>query len=127
MIRLPAQEGPAHGVDGVHAVVMASRLELRRYRQVPGFLVAALRLRRLFGRSDGAIRLTLAAAPLRRTFFTLSVWSDQALLDRYVRSDEHARVMKRYGRHLVGSTFESWSLGPDAPHPTLAEALDQFR
>lgn len=52
--------------------VMASRLELRRRRDVPSFLAPALRIRRQMLGSPGALGLSFIAKPLRRTFWTLA-------------------------------------------------------
>jgi len=46
---------------------MASRLELRRLRDVPSFLAAALRIRRQMLASPGVLGLSLIARPLHRT------------------------------------------------------------
>ena len=66
-----------------------SRLELTRVRDVPGFLVAALRLRRVVMGAPGAVGMSLRAAPSRRTFWTLSAWRDKEALDAFTRSDYH--------------------------------------
>jgi len=114
-LELPWADGPAAGHHGDH-VVMASRLELRRWRDVPGFLMAALRLRSLFRRSPGAVALSLRAAPGRRTFWTLSAWEDRASLGAYAGHDVHAAVMERFRPLMAGSTFVDWDAsGPDRP------------
>jgi hypothetical protein len=46
-------------------LVQISRLELARKRDVPGFLIAALRIRRIALRTPGAGGLSLRAQPLR--------------------------------------------------------------
>jgi hypothetical protein len=50
---------------------MASRLELQRLRDVPRFLIAALRIRRQMLDSPGAVGLSLIARPLQHAFWTL--------------------------------------------------------
>jgi heme-degrading monooxygenase HmoA len=91
------------------AVVQVSRLELRHLRDVPGFIIAAMRLRRGVLRSDGALGVSLIAQPLRRTFWTLSAWTDSAAIDGFTRSESHRAVMKQYGAKMLGSHFHTRS------------------
>ncbi len=121
---LPWITGPAaHSASDTETVVMASLLELRRLRDVPGFLVAAIRLRRLFASSPGAIRLSLNAIPLRTTFWTLSQWKSQADLEAYARHPTHIDVMRTYSPRMAGSTFTTWTeLGSSAPSWQRAHA-----
>lgn len=106
---------PLPWIDGRSAdtpaavVVMASRLELTRHRDVPAFLLAALRLRRLFRRADGGVGLALLAEPRRRTFWTVSAWDDHASIGAYNRHEVHAAVVERFRPRMAGSTFTTWS------------------
>lgn len=114
---LPWVAGLGAGHDGerhAETIVMASVLELRHLRDVPGFLVAALRLRRLFADSPGAIRLSLAAIPLRTTFWTLSQWESQTDLEAYARHPFHVEVMRTYATRMAGSTFATWTQPGDS-------------
>ena len=63
------------------AVVMASRFELRRLRDVPRFFLDAMRIHRQVRAADGALGVSLVAHPLQREFFTLSAWRDRAAVD----------------------------------------------
>ncbi|MEO1061957.1 MAG: hypothetical protein AAFZ07_11100 [Actinomycetota bacterium] len=123
---VPWIDGPAAdsaNASGAETIVMASVLELRRRRDVPGFLVAALRLRRLFAGSPGAIRLSLTAIPLRTTFWTLSQWQSRAEMEAYVRHPTHVEVMRKYSSRMDGSTFATWTeLGSVVPSWDRAHA-----
>jgi heme-degrading monooxygenase HmoA len=90
------------------AIVQVSRLELRRLRDVPGFVRAAMRLRRDVLRADGALGVSLVARPLRRTFWTLSAWTDERAVAAFTRSDGHRAVMRRYRDRMQGSHFHTW-------------------
>ena len=108
-------------------VVQVSRLELRRARDVPGFLVAALRIRRATLRAPGSNGLSLRAAPLSRTFWTLSSWEDRAGLSAFVRSDEHRAVMERYRDSMAGSRFHTWVVdGATEGPPSWGDALERL-
>ncbi len=93
---------------GAEAIVLGTRLELRSYRHIPGFLRAAMRVRRQVQGSERAFGVSLLAQPLRKTFWTLSAWSDQGALDRFVRTSPHIEVMARYHDRLREASFTTW-------------------
>jgi hypothetical protein len=104
-------------VDAAHDyVVMASRLPLARYRDIPAFLRASLDIRRQLAKSDGLIGYGLEAHFLRRTFWTLSVWRDDDALARFAHADPHNRHVARIRPHMNSSTFVTWAV-PGAQLP----------
>lgn len=115
----PPVHGPAH--PSAPRVVMVSRLELRSLRDVPGFLRAAMRLRRAFRSSAGAVTLRLAASPLAGTFWTWSTWADERGLREYTRSPLHVEVMRSYGPRLRGSAFRTLDPSHDELPATWTE------
>ena len=98
-------EEPTEGV----VVVLGSKLELRSYRHIVGFLRAALRVRRQVRRSPGAVGVSLIAQPLRKTFWTLSAWVDGSSLDAFVGNLPHADVMRRFHDRLTEASFATWN------------------
>ena len=90
-------------------VVLASRLQLRRVRDVPGFLRAALAIRRQVLRSPGAVGVSLLAQPAHRTFWTLSAWTDEEAIGRFVGELPHRATMSRYHDRLAGAEFTTWT------------------
>lgn len=115
-----APKPPPRPLDGA-VTVMASRLELRRLRDVPSFLAAALRIRRQMLGSPGALGLSLIAQPLHRTFWTLSAWQDHAALRAATGREPHVQIMKRFRPLMAGSSFVTWT-ATNMPIP-WAEAL----
>jgi hypothetical protein len=115
----PKSRPPADGP----VTVMASRLELRRLRDVPSFLAGALRIRRQMLASPGALGLSLIARPLHRTFFTLSAWQDQAALSATVGQEPHKQIIKRFQPRMAESSFVTWT----APATALPIAWDEAR
>jgi hypothetical protein len=111
-------------------VVQVSQLELLHLRSVPGFLIAALRLRREVLRTDGALGVSLVAHPLRRTFWTLSSWTDTDAIAGFVRSEAHRAVMVGYRSKMRDSQFHTWSIGDATQRPEWSDAkarLEQLR
>jgi quinol monooxygenase YgiN len=114
--------GAASGV-----LVFGSRLELRSYRHIVGFLRAAMRLRRQVHRAPGALGVSLIAQPLRKTFWTLSAWTDQDAIDGFVRTPAHQDVMRRFNDRLAGTGFVSWTVdAAEVPNPH-SNAKDLWR
>ncbi len=106
---VPSTRGSDLGRTGTSTTVQASVLSLRRYRDVPAFMRAALRLRAAFAESPGAIEMSLRAAPLRRTFWTLSHWRSDADIAAFVGHPVHREVMRRFGPALQFSAFVTWN------------------
>lgn len=118
---VPWAYGPAHSTPADTTTVQGSLLELHRYRDVPAFLLAALRLRAAFRRAPGAVRLSLRAVPSRRTFWTLSQWETEHTLRAYVHHPRHIKVMRAYSTRLRRSQFTTWSVPATQP-PSWADA-----
>jgi hypothetical protein len=104
------------------SVVSVTELRLRRWRDVPRLTADALRLRRHIQEHDGAVALALAAAPHRRTFWTLSLWRDETALTGYRIGQDHAEVMRRYRGMLEQSRSTRWSAG-DRALPRWRDAI----
>ena len=92
------------------AVVMASRFQLVRARNVPGFLYDSLLIRRQVLRTPGALGVSLIARPLKRQFLTLSAWSSTEALNQLVREEPHRSAMKRHRAGMTHSQFVFWDI-----------------
>jgi hypothetical protein len=101
---------------GREYVAMASRLPLKSHRSIPGFLRDAMSIRRQLARASGLVGYALDAELGRKTFWTFSVWEDQASLDAFASSDPHRRIIRRL-QPLMGKTrFEFFQIkGSDLP------------
>lgn len=100
---------PVHApAPGAEVTVMASRLEVRSLRHVPGFFVASLSLLRQARRSDGAHGVTLKAQLLGRTFWTLSAWRDEKAIRAYAAAEPHRSTMRAKHAVMRDSTFVFW-------------------
>ncbi|QFG20337.1 DUF3291 domain-containing protein [Actinomadura sp. WMMB 499] len=97
-------------------LVMASRLEVRSLRHVPGFFLASLALLRQARTSPGAHGFTLKADLTKRTFWTLSAWYDRGALQAYSSAEPHLSTMRRKRAVMRDSTFVFWTVrGADLP------------
>jgi uncharacterized membrane protein len=118
---LPPRHGPDRDRTGAASTVQGSVLQLRRFRDVPAFMAAALRLQGAFADSPGAIEMSLRAAPLRRTFWTLSQWRSDADLRGFVAHAAHVDVMRRFRPAMRSSNFITWHTADDH-RPTWTDA-----
>jgi uncharacterized membrane protein len=125
MPALPRRRGPDRDRSGAATTVQASVLHLRSLRDVPAFMTAALRLQRAFAESPGAIEMSLRAAPLRGTFWTLSHWRSEADLRGFVAHPAHLEVMRLFRPAMRSSNFITWHATDDVA-PTWNDAADLF-
>ena len=125
MPTLPWTTGPAATASTTDSIVMASRFRVRRHRDVLPFFVDAMRVFALARRSPGILGVTLSARPLRKEFWTLSQWTDQAALEAMVRTEPHASIMVRQRAVMAESAFRTWTAPADTP-PTWADAQHEI-
>ncbi len=113
-----AEPGPGPGV------VLVTRLELRRLRDVPAFLRTSLAIQRQVAHSPGARSLLLRARPLARTFTTVSWWDDEVAVRAFARAEPHRGAMRRWHPRLAG--FSNVTLpGTAGTAPTVDDAVSR--
>jgi heme-degrading monooxygenase HmoA len=97
-------------------VAMASRLPLKSYGSVPGFLRDTMQIRRQLAQTPGLVGYTLNAGLARKTFLTFSVWEDQASLDRFAASEPHRSIIARLRPRMNPTKFEFFPIsGTELP------------
>ena len=87
-------------------VVMASRLPLRSYRFIPGFLADTLRLRRQLAGANGLVGYALNAQLTAKTFWTYSVWVDRESLEAFAAAEPHRRITQRLRPRMEETRFD---------------------
>ena len=111
---------------GAGYVVLASYLPLTRIGATVRFFRAASAVRKQLATAEGLIGYTLRARPLAREYWTLSVWTDDAALRRFVRTPPHTEVMTSV-RPVMGPTkFASWTITAADGLPGMADALEHL-
>ena len=97
-------------------VVMASRLPLARYRDVPAFLRATMAIRTQLAGASGLIGYALDAHLAAKTFWTLSAWDSQSALDAFSQADPHRSRVIAIRPRMRPTTFTFWTVsGADLP------------
>jgi hypothetical protein len=97
-------------------VVMASRLPLARYRDLPAFLSATMAIRAQLTRASGLVGYALDAHLAQKTFWTVSAWDSQDALDAFSRADPHRSRVGVIRPRMRPTTFTFWTVsGADLP------------
>jgi hypothetical protein len=97
-------------------VVMASRLPLARYRDLPAFMSATGVIRNQLSRASGLVGYALDAHPVQKTFWTVSAWDSQESLDAFSHADPHRARVSVIRPRMRPTTFTFWSVpGADLP------------
>ena len=105
MPALPWTTGPFRPDDNKTLHVLASMLPLRRYGDIVRFLRWTGKIRKQLVSADGCAGYSLDARLLRKTFYTLSAWSDAEAMNRFVRSGQHAAMLADMAGRLGQATF----------------------
>ncbi|AQT82785.1 hypothetical protein B1R94_12900 [Mycolicibacterium litorale] len=121
-----AAEVVAQGHEVADVVVMASRFDLRSYRDVPRFLLAALRIRRQMLAAPGCFGVSLIAKPLQKRFYTLSAWRNREALDGAVQRRPHVGTMTGFRSLMAASLFAAWTQPTTDLPPGWPEAIERL-
>jgi hypothetical protein len=76
-------------------------------------------------RAPDVVGVSLRAAPLKRSFWTLSSWQDEQKLREYSRSQPHLGIMRTLGPQTASSKFIFFD-APATPAPTWPDALQRL-
>ena len=68
------------------------------YRHYHAFVLDGLRLRQGWFALDGAVALALYGQPLGKRGGSLSIWTSEEAMRRFVRLPRHVEIMRRYRR-----------------------------
>ncbi len=101
-------------------LVSITRLRLRAWRFAPGFLLDAVRSQNQARRAPGVLDVAVQN-DARRTFWTRTVWTDEAAMRDYVLSGPHRRVMPRLMDWCDEASVVHWTQDSVAP-PSWDEA-----
>lgn len=108
-------------------LALLTHLPLRSYWRIPQFLGFTAQLRRQLTGSNGVIGYAMLAWPVRKEFWTLSVWEDEDALMAFVHHPLHTRVMQALIGHLGTTKFVRWAMKGSGVPPTWQDAFTRFR
>jgi hypothetical protein len=110
MMRLKWQPGPHSASTGPY-FVSATRFTYQRLWSMPLVFWHGLKLRRSWPNVEGAVGLSIMSDLKTRTTYTVSVWRDESDLLRWVRSADHAPLMRKFRPRLQSSAANTWQTG----------------
>ncbi len=94
----------------------ATKLPLTAHRHVPGFLRDTLRIRAQLKSAPGLVGYGLLAELGRRTFWTVSVWEDEASLRTFAAAEPHRSITRRVPGRMGQSVFHAFEVrGAELP------------
>jgi hypothetical protein len=106
-------------------IVSLTRLSVRAWRYMPGFVWYTYQSKRQLLRSPGFVGGLLASAP-SRTFWTTTAWTDEAAMKRYRDSDWHKRAMPKLLHWCDEASVARWTQDT-SELPTAAGMLDKMK
>ncbi len=107
-------------------LALLSFLPLRHGWRVPWFLIHTGRITAQLRQTRGLVGYSLLARPLRKNFWTLSVWEDEAALRAFVAAGAHGVAMRAMTPHMGATRFIRWKVrGANVP-PKWHDALDRW-
>jgi hypothetical protein len=102
--------------------VSVTRLRIRGWRFIPAFAVQALRSAREAKAASGNVAVTLLAEA-HRTFWTRTVWTDEAAMRAFMVAPAHRRAMGRLAEWCDEAAVVHWT--QDTPEPPSWENVQQ--
>src|ERR1700761_503535 len=105
--------------------VSVTRLRIRAFRFMPAFLFRALQSNRQVQRSPGFLMGSLLA-DRRRTFWTLTLWTDQQAMRAYMTSGNHRAAMPKLLEWCDEASVAHWDQSEPAL-PSWEEAVRRMR
>ena len=104
-------------------MALLTYLPLKRLASTPAFVRDVQRIRGQLARSPGLIGYSLRAKPLRKEYWTLSVWDSERALLAFVRGQPHSGVMSSLRNRMGPTKFVRWRVSGSAALPTWDEAI----
>jgi len=89
-------------------IVSLTRLRVRAWRYMPGFIWYTYRSKQQLVRSPGFVVGQLANAP-SRTFWTTTAWTDEAAMKRFRDADWHKRAMPKLLEWCDEASVARWT------------------
>ncbi len=108
---------------GREYLALVTALPLRSYLAIPRFLRFTRQVLEQMSHFPGLVGYALLARPLRKQFWTLSVWESERTLTDFVRSAPHRAVMAALQPDMRSPRFVRWTIRGEAYPPAWEDAL----
>lgn len=111
---------------GKEYVAILTYLPVTSFWTLPQFFYHTGRIRSQLKSAPGLIGYSLLAHVVAKRFWTLSVWEEEAALERFVRQQPHQQAMVGLRRSMGDSAFTRWKLKGTAVPPSWREAMQHL-
>jgi Domain of unknown function (DUF3291) len=101
-------------------IVSVTRLRVRLWRYLPGFLIQSVRAAYQATRAPGSLSVSLLR-DRDRTFWTRTMWHDAAAMRSFMISGVHGRIMSRLPKWCDEACLAHWAQEDTEP-PSWPEA-----
>lgn len=109
--------------SGPTAVAMLTYLPLSKYRYSLRFAGYVRQIYDQLQRTDGLIGFSMRAQPMRKQYWTLSLWRDEAAMMAFVHTRPHLDIMKLMHGRMAQTAFRSWTVTTPDQSLDWSEAL----
>ena len=83
---------------------------------MPAFLLGTVGVTKQLAATQGLIAYSVLARPIKKKFWTLSVWQDEAALKAFIHHPPHVRLMGSLTPHMGETRFVRWTVkGSELP------------
>ncbi|HTW86526.1 MAG TPA: antibiotic biosynthesis monooxygenase [Candidatus Binataceae bacterium] len=107
-------------------LALLSFLPLRHVWSLPSFAMQSSRILAQLQHAPGLLGYSLLARPLRKHFWTLSVWENEAALHAFVGAGAHAVTMRSLAPYMGATRFIRWKIHGTRIPPKWADAMDRW-
>ena len=108
-------------------LVLASSIPARKFSSTWRMFRGASAVRKQLATAEGVVGFSLLAEPIRKSYATLSVWTDEEALGRFVTESPHREVMADLGPAMGPTKFVKWTISATDGLPSWSDALDRLR
>jgi heme-degrading monooxygenase HmoA len=105
--------------------VSITRLRVRSWRYLPGFLIQSFRAARQAKAAAGSLAVSVLR-DANLAFWTRTVWRDEAAMRSFMRSGVHRRIMARLAEWCDEASFAHWVQDVVEP-PSWPEACRRMK
>ena len=107
-------------------LVQLTYLPLKRYSTIFRFLRFTSAIKKQLGCTEGVVGFSMRASPLKRDFWTLSVWTDREALLTFTQNAPHGQIMDALDGHMRKTAFIEWQIKGSELPPSWEDALKRF-
>lgn len=111
---------------GAEYLVLASSIPPKSIKSTGKLFRGSRAVRKQLMATDGVMGFSMLARPLVRHYATLSVWRDEAALDRFAGEHPHDELMTSLVDEMDATKFVRWTISGANGHPSWREALERL-